>query len=50
MTAALTLIAIGILLLIVCHGWWRNPTDHVTRALSAVRIALTSLFPKEPQS
>lgn len=50
MIAALILFAIGILLLIVGHGWWRNPTDYLTRALSAGRTVWTSLYAKGPQA
>lgn len=46
----MTLIVFGLVAVVALHGWWRNPTDHVTRALSAVRIALKSLFPKAPQA
>lgn len=46
MVVGLTLIAIGVLLLIVCHGWWRNPTDYLTRALAAGRTVWTSLYAK----
>ena len=50
MIAALILFAIGILLLIVGHGWWRNPTDYLTRALAAGRTVWTYLYAKGPQA
>lgn len=50
MTAALILFAIGILLLIVGHGWWRNPSDYLARALAAGRTVWTYLYAKGPQA
>ncbi|WP_426260819.1 hypothetical protein [Sphingomonas sp. DC1100-1] len=50
MTAALCFYAVGITALALCHGWWRNPSDYLTRALSAGRTVWTSLYAKGPQA
>ena len=47
MTLALALIAIGLLLLIVCHGWWRNPDDLILTGLRKAAAVVSTLFAKE---
>lgn len=50
MTGPLILIGAGIAAVVACHGWWRNPTDHLTNALSTCWTALTSLYAKGPRA
>lgn len=50
MIAATLLIAIGFGLVITCHGWWRNPSDYLTQAVTFARTAASSLFAKGPQT
>lgn len=46
----MTLILFGGVAIVACHGWWRNPTDHLTRALSFFGAAASSLFAKGPRT
>ena len=47
MTAALMLIALGMLALIVCRGWWRNPDDLILTGLRKAAAVVSTLFAKD---